>query len=291
MSEDEREMAEVTVAAVKSLRDRTGAGMMDCKRALEESGGDEERAIDLLRQRGAAKAAKRSEKEVAEGVVQVEETASAVAMVELACETDFVARNDDFVAFAQKAAGAMARSELDEGDVLGAGPVLALEGGDLAAELNELRAAIGENLQLTRAVRWEPDAGHVAGHYVHFGNKIGVLVEVSGVQGREEDGRELATELAMHVAASDPVGLSADDIPDQVRERERKVLEEQARQEGKPDHIVEKIVEGRMRKFYEENALLQQPFVRDPDITVSELVEGQLPDGTVERFVRFEVGG
>lgn len=286
-------MSDISIQSVKSLRERTGAGMMDCKRALEEAGGDEEQAIDLLRQRGAARAAKRAGKEVQEGVVQIVEAATgdATAMIEVACETDFVARNDEFVAFARRAAGSVAEADdLAEGDVHAGEPVLALEDGALREELNELRAAIGENLQVGRAVRYEPADGAVVGHYVHFGNRIGVMVEVDGADEDPSGARDLATEIAMHVAAADPMGVSAEDIPEDVRERERSVLEEQARQEDKPPEIVEKIVAGRMRKFFAENALLEQPYVKDPDRSVGQLVEDRLPEGGVRRFVRFEVG-
>jgi elongation factor Ts len=286
-------MSKISIEAVKSLRDRTGAGMMDCKRALQESGGDEEAAIDLLRQRGAAKAAKRAEREVQEGVVQIAESpdGDAVAMVEVACETDFVARNDEFVAFARRAAGAVAGAgELADGEVHPGETVAGLEGGALEEELNELRAAIGENLQLGRGVRYERSDDSAIGQYVHFGNRIGVLVEIGGADDDPDAAGEVATEVAMHVAAADPLGVSPEDIPEEVRERERSVLQEQARQEDKPPEIVEKIVEGRMRKFYAENALTEQPFVKDPDRTVGELVEERVPGGGVRRFVRFEVG-
>ncbi len=286
-------MSKISIEAVKSLRDRTGAGMMDCKRALQESGGDEEKAIDLLRQRGAAKAAKRAEREVQEGVVQIAESpdGDAVAMVEVACETDFVARNDEFVAFGRRAAGAVAAAgELADGEVHPGETVAELEGGALEEELNELRAAIGENLQLGRGVRYERSADSAIGQYVHFGNRIGVLVEIGGADEDPDAAAEVATEVAMHVAAADPLGVSAEDIPEDVRERERSVLQEQARQEDKPPEIVEKIVEGRMRKFFAENALTEQPFVKDPDRTVGDLVEERVPGGGVRRFVRFEVG-
>jgi elongation factor Ts len=285
-------MTEITASAVKALRDRTGAGMMDCKRALEETGGDEEEAIDLLRKKGAAKAAKRSDREAEEGTVQVAGSATegAVAMVEATSETDFVARNDEFVGFAARAAEVAREADLPEGEVGPGGDLLDLPDDDpLRKELNGLRAKIGENVQLRRYVRYEPDDGAVVGRYIHFGSKIGVLVELTGA---EDPGAatELARDVAMHVAAAAPVGVSADDIPEEVREREAKVLREQAEEEGKPADIVEKIVEGRMRKFYEENALLEQGFVKDPDTTVAEHLRQAGPDVTVRRFVRFEVG-
>jgi elongation factor Ts len=285
-------MAEISAAAVKSLRDRTGAGMMDCKRALEEAAGDEEKAIDLLRQRGAAKAAKRAARETSEGAVAIEGADEGpVAMVEATCETDFVARNEEFLDFAARAARAAADADVDEGEVLEGEALLELPDAEsLRAALNGLRAKIGENLELGRFVRWEPGAGSVIGRYIHFGNKIGVLVELGGGHERTA-AAEMARDVAMHIAATGPAGISPDDIPEEARERERAVLSEQAKQEGKPPQIVEKIVEGRMRKFYEQNALLYQAFVKDPDMTVGELLESAPGSLEVLRFVRFEVGG
>lgn len=285
-------MAEISAAAVKSLRDRTGAGMMDCKRALEEAAGDEEKAIDLLRQKGAAKAAKRATRETTEGAVAIEgEEEGPVAMVEVTCETDFVARNEEFLAFAGRAARFAAGADARQGEVVDGSDLLDLPGAEaLRSELTGLRAKIGENLGVGRFVRWELDAGSVIGRYIHFGNKIGVLVELAG--GDETTAAtEMARDVAMHIAATDPAGISPDDIPVEARERERAVLSEQARQEGKPPQIVEKIVEGRMRKFYEQNALLYQAFVKDPDMTVGELLESAPGSLEVRRFVRFEVGG
>lgn len=284
-------MAEITASAVKSLRERTGAGMMDCKRALEETGGDEEEAIDLLRQQGAAKAASRSGRETSEGTVEIAGGAGGPAsMVEVTCETDFVARNDDFVDFARRAARAALEADVPEGTVHDGARLLDLPAGeDLGEELNELRAAIGEAIGLGRFVRIEPDGDSVIGQYVHFGNKIGVIVELGDAAG-EEEAEDLARELAMHVAATDPIGVGREDIPEGERERERKVLREQALEQDKPPEIVDKIVEGRMRKFFEENTLLEQGFVKDSDVSVGDLVDERVPGATVRRFVRFEIG-
>ncbi|MFQ5888425.1 MAG: translation elongation factor Ts [Gemmatimonadota bacterium] len=285
-------MTQITATAVKSLRDRTGAGMMDCKRALEEAAGDEEKAIDILRQRGAAKAAKRSARETTEGTLAIARhpDAGSAAMAELASETDFVARNEEFLGVAERAARAALDAPLPNGEVVGGGALLDLpEHADLSDELNELRGKIGENIQLVRVVRFAPAPQGTVGSYLHFGNRIGVLVELGGAAPSQAVSG-LARDLALHIAAAAPIGIAPDDIPKTERERERAVLTEQARQEGKPPAIVQKIVEGRLRKYYEQNALLLQGFVKDPDIRIESLLHGVSPDLSVRRFVRFEVG-
>lgn len=282
-------MAEITAAAVKSLRDRTGAGMMDCKRALEEADGDEERAIDLLRQRGAAKAAKRAGREVSEGVVHIASDNRAAGMVEVLSETDFVARSDAFREFARATGEALLGLDLPDGEVVSGDELLErADAASIAAALDELRVAVGENVQLGRSVRLARDGGSVIGSYVHFGDKLGVLVEMSG---DGEAAAEAARSVAMHVAATNPIGISPDDLPEEVVERERAVLREQAKAEGKPPEITERIVEGRMRKFFEENALLMQSYVRDPDRRVKDLLAEAGEGLAVTRFYRFEVGG
>ena len=177
-------MAAITAGAVKSLRDRTGAGMMDCKKALMETGGDEEQAIDLLRQWGSAKAAKRAERQMTEGVVAIEQGVSGLGMVAVSSETDFVARNQDFLDFASRLAATVAGSELPDGEVLTGAALLETGGFEaLAGELASMRATIGENLEVQRAVRMAAAEGGEVGSYLHFGGRIGVLVEVGGASG------------------------------------------------------------------------------------------------------------
>ncbi len=282
-------MTEITASAVKSLRDRTGAGMMDCKRALEEAGGDEERAIDLLRQRGAARAAKRAGREASEGAVHLAGGEDEAVMVEVLSETDFVAHSEPFEAFVRRAAEAAGAAELPDGEVLSGDAFLERVDGAVGEALVGLRAKVGENVQVGRAVRLGAREGGLLGRYLHFGNRIGVLVELAGAEDRDA-AAELARELAMHIAATNPAGVSPEDIPEEERERERAVLVEQAKDEGKPPEIAEKIVEGRMRKFYEQNALLWQDYVKDPDRKVKDLLAEADGEVTVRRFVRFEVG-
>lgn len=281
-------MATISAKSVKSLRDRTGAGMMDCKKALQEAGGDEEQAIDLLRKWGAAKAARRSERATSEGLVHVEQQGRNYAMVAVSSETDFVARNDEFRDYAERLARqVLAAGDLPDAETIEGEAVLERDGFEaFADEVVDLRARIGENITVEQAARLEPAETSSVASYVHFGGKIGVLVELAGGSGHEEAARD----VAMHVAATDPIGVSPDDIPSEERDRERKLLVEQAKEEGKPESIVEKIVEGRMRKFYEQNALLLQPFVKDPDVTIQALLSDVAEGLTVRRFVRFQIG-
>ena len=282
-------MSTITASAVKSLRERTGAGMMDCKRALQESGGEEEQAIDLLRQWGAAKAAKRAERRMAEGIVAISHGGSGAGMVAVSSETDFVARNEDFQDYAARLATAVQTADLADGEVLTGPELLERDGFErLADELASLRATIGENLEIQQAVRMAADEAGAISSYLHFGGRIGVLVQVDGPS---DEVAGLARDLAMHVAATNPAGVSPDDIPEEDRERERAFLVEQAKAEGKPDHIAEKIVEGRMRKYFEENTLLKQGFVRDPDTSIESLVASHGSEVSVRRFVRFAIGG
>jgi len=282
-------MVEITAKAVKSLRDRTGAGMMDCKKALREAGGDEEQAIDLLRQWGAAKAAKRAERETSEGLVEILSRDDATAMVAVSSETDFVARNDEFQDFARRLANAVIEADLPDGEVLNGEDLLARPAfKQFADEIVDLRSKIGENIQVHRAVRLSTGDRGAMATYLHFGGKIGVAVELEGASGEAVE--DLARDVAMHVAAANPAGVRPEDIPADVQARERTVLTEQTKAEGKPEQIVEKIVDGRMRKFFEQNSLVLQAFVKDPDTTISELLKAHDDDLTVRRFVRFEIG-
>jgi elongation factor Ts len=276
----------ISAGQVKELRDRTGAGMMDCKKALEEAGGDMEAAIDLLRSRGTAKAAKRAGKEATEGAIglHIDPAAGVGALVEVACETDFVARTDDFQALASQLAEHVA-TEATETDGAAEGEALleqAFRGGDrtVGEQITHVAAKTGERIVVRRFARFAAPDGAVSG-YVHLTGKIGVLVELEG-----EAGEGMARDVAMHIAATRPLSVRAEDIPADVVERERAVYLEQVRNEGKPENIQEKIVEGKLQRFFKESTLLEQPFVKDPDRTVKAL----LGPATVRRFVRYELG-
>jgi elongation factor Ts len=288
-------MAEVSAALVKQLRDKTGAGMMDCKRALGDTGGDIEAAVDWLRKKGLAAAANKSGRVAAEGLVGVATRGLAGAVVEVNSETDFVARNELFQAFV-RAVGALAVGASGDVDALREAPYPGT-GRTVAGELTELVARIGENLVLRRAQRLAVKAGVVAS-YVHNSlapglGKIGVLVAL------ESDGAEgaltaLGRQLAMHVAAASPLYLDIAAVPAAALERERAVLREQAQITGKTEAIVERMVEGRLRKFYEESVLLEQVFVIDGESRVGKIVEAAAKEAgapiRVAGFVRFVLG-
>ena len=269
----------ITAETVKQLRERTGAGMMECKKALVETGGDLDAAAELMRKQGLAKADKKATRIAAEGVIAIERAADGLtaAMVEVNCETDFVAREQEFRAFAKAIA---ARAVAQHPKTLDALLEAKLEGGESIEERRRsLVAKIGENIGVRRfALLTTPE--HL-GAYTH-GTRIGSLVALKGGDGH------LAHDLAMHVAASNPKYLSQREIPAQVMDKEREILTEQARGEGKPPEIVAKMVEGRLRKSLGEITLLGQAFVKDPDTTVEKLLKGA--GAQVVAFERFEVG-
>ncbi|MGH6904385.1 MAG: translation elongation factor Ts [Geminicoccaceae bacterium] len=288
-------MAAVTAALVKQLRDQTGAGMMDCKTALTESAGDFEAAVDWLRKKGLAAAAKKAGRVASQGLVGLEVAGQRGALVEVNSETDFVARNQDFQALVRMAA----RLALEVGgdlERLKAASVPA-SGRTVADEIIQAIAVIGENINLRRAAAVEVAEGAI-GAYVHAAlapglGTIGVLVGLQSA-GDPERLAALGKQLAMHVAAARPQAVTVERLEARALERERAIYAEQARASGKPDAIVDKIVEGRVRKFYEEAVLLEQAFVIDPDLKVKDAIDRVAEDiGSsivVTEFVRFALG-
>ncbi len=266
-------MAEITAALVRELREATSAGMMDCKKALMETDGDIDAAIDWMRKNGMSKAAKKAGRVASEGVIAVAAKDTSGAMIELNSETDFVSRNADFQAFAKD----LADLAVANGGDLDA--ILATEmssGENVSTALTGLIAKIGENMNFRRAVSLSVDNGVVA-RYVHNAvapdlGRIGVLVALEST-GDAEKLNDLGRKIAMHVAATSPLALSVEDLDQAVVAKEREVFSEQARASGKPENIIEKMVEGRLRKFYQEVVLLNQAFVMNPDQTVAQLVE------------------
>jgi elongation factor Ts len=271
-------MAEISAAMVKTLREKSGVGMMDCKKALQETGGDMEAAIDWLRTKGLSKAAKKADRVAAEGVVAIvtrdDGPGMTGAVIELNAETDFVARNEHFQATARR----IAIQALDvEGGVeaLRAAP---MGEGTVADSVTQLIATIGENMLLRRAARFKVAHGAI-GAYVHGAaagapdlGRIGVIVAVEG-EGDKKALADLGRNIALHAAAAAPLALSIDDLDPAAVERERAIFREQSIASGKPAAVAEKMVEGRIRKFYEESVLLKQASVRDPAVTIEQLVE------------------
>jgi len=280
-------MAEITAALVKELREKTGAGMMDCKKALAAVEADLEAAVDWLRKKGLAAAAKKSARVAAEGLVGVATGENAGAVVEVNAETDFVGRNDKFQAFVTKVAGKA---------LAGSGEAEALKA-EVGEELTGLIATIGENMNLRRSAKLTVSAGVVAG-YVHSAvvpglGKIGVLVALEST-GDKAKLNELAKHIAMHVAAARPDALDVADVDTSALERERAILVDQARASGKPEAIIEKMVDGRIRKYYEEVVLLEQVYVIDGENKVRKVVEAAAKDVgapiKLTGFVRFALG-
>lgn len=267
---------EIKPAQVKELRERTGVGMMDCKKALVESDGDIDAAAELLRKQGQAKADKKAGRVAAEGRVVIAESGSDYAILEVNAETDFVANDDNFVDFAGLVGDTIVSRKPADVPALMA---LDVDGASLEETRTALVAKIGENVSVRRFERLETEG--TVGSYVHM-NRIGVLVELEG--GNDE----LARDIAMQIAATSPKFVSIDDVPEAERAAEREILVAQAAQEGKPPEIVEKMVEGRLRKHFDEVTLLGQPFVKNPDQKVRDLLKGA--GATVRRFVRFAVG-
>lgn len=266
----------ITAETVKQLRERTGAGMMECKKALVETQGDLDAAAELMRKSGLAKADKKATRVAAEGTVALERAGNSAVLVEVNCETDFVARSEAFQAFARDLAkAALAHSPGDLEALLH----LSQGSGSLEDQRRALIAKIGENISVRRFVR--VTAPKVLGSYVH-GSRIGSLVALKG--GDEA----LALDLAMHVAALNPAYVDADGVPAAVLDKEREILTDQTKAEKKPPDIIAKMVEGRLRKYLAEITLLGQPFVRDPDITVEKLLKKS--GAKVVQFVRYEVG-
>ncbi len=286
-------MAQITASLVKALRDKTGAGMMDCKKALTESGGEIDAAVDWLRKNGLAAAAKKAGRVAAEGLVALATEGTEGAVVEVNAETDFVGRNAEFQTFVQEVAKIALRSG-DSVEALGEAP---MGEGTVASRLTDLIARIGENMSLRRVERLSVANGAI-GSYVHNSvapglGRIAVLVGLESAGASERlDG--LARQLAMHVAAASPQWTAIDGIDPAALERERGVLSEQARASGRPEHIVEKMVEGRLRKFYEDTVLLEQTFVIDGETKVSAVVGALAGEiGTpvsVAGFRRFALG-
>ena len=297
-------MATTTVTAkdVQTLRARTGAGMMDCKKALEETGGDVDKAVEYLRKKGIAKAEKRSDRAASEGaiVALVSDDAKSAALVEVNSETDFVARNEEFKALAQAVATQVFGDAAFDGVVsvgqegeLMKQPWHKDAGRTVAEVVKEASGKTGENVVVRRYARFRTDG--LIGSYVHFNGKVAVIVDVAGGEGPAV--KDVAYSIAQHIAAGVPkvpLGVTREDVSTDIVDRERRIYEEQARTAGKPEAMIGKIVDGQVNKFYAENTLLDQPWVRDDSKTIRQLVADASKEAgatlTVRRFARFQMG-
>jgi elongation factor Ts len=279
-------MAEIKAADVAALRKATGAGMMDCKNALAESGGDIEAAKDWLRKKGLAGAAKRAGRAADQGAVTVTVDGDVGAVVELNCETDFVAKGPDF----QQVLESLAKQVAQQGaDGLAEQP---FDGSTVGETITQLGVRLGERIELGRVVRYETSGG-LLDAYRHVQNDrgtIGVLVELTGIDPSDAKAQEVAHDIALHIASAAPRYVTRDEVTQADLDREREVFTELTRNEGKPEAAIPKIVEGRMNGFYKDNVLLEQGFVKDPKTTVGSIVEGLGAGAAVARFARVKVG-
>ncbi len=279
-------MAEISAKDVAALRKATGAGMMDCKNALEEAGGDPEAAMDWLRARNLGKAGKLDEREATEGAVEAVVDGTVGVIVELNCNTDFVAKGADFNATLRSLAKLVAANDTD--DVAS----LPFDGSTVAETLQQLAGTLGENIVLGRVVRFEAPDG-LLDAYQHTQNErgtIGVLVEIGGVDPGDARARDVAHEIALHVSFAAPEYLTRDEVPGDVLERERAVIEEKSRNEGVPEAKLTGAVQGRLNAFYKDVVLLEQGSVKDPKVSIGKLVDGLGPGATLRRFARVKVG-
>jgi len=285
---------QIPAELVRELREKTGAGMMDCKKALTESGGSLEAAVDVLRKKGLAAAAKKASRIASEGVVAAHVAPGSAALVEVNCETDFVAKTEDFQEFVRRIAATVnGKDPKDVSDAL----LLPGDGGvSLADMLNEKVAKIGEKISFRRFTRLALPAGvrGVTVPYIHAGGKIGVLVELLGAGADDVEFGALAKDMAMQIAAANPLYVSREEVPAEAIEREKAIYREQALAAGKPEKILNRIAEGKLEKYYADFCLVEQAFIKDPDRRVKDLLDEMAGkrgvDVRVGRFSRFQVG-
>jgi elongation factor Ts len=286
----------ITASLVNELRKKTNVGMMECKKALTETNGDIDAAVTYLRERGMMKAAAKADREATEGIIaaRLSNDGKSGILIEVNCETDFVSRNDNYIAFVGEIADTLAASSaktLEE--------ALAVKIGDISVEdfIKAKTLELGENMRLRKFERFDLQDGGAIAQYIHMGGKVGVLLEVSATNGdtaSKDAFRDLVKDITLHIAAAAPKGLSRDEITADIIEAEKNIYRVQLAAEGKPEAMIEKIVEGKIGKFFSEAVLLEQAFVKDPETTIKKLVEtkGKEVGDTlvVKRFVRFGLG-
>jgi len=278
----------ITAAQVNDLRQRTGAGMMDCKRALEEANGDIQKAIEILRKKGASVAAKRAEKSANEGLVitKISEDKKSATILEVNCETDFVAKSEDFVNLANFIVDEVYKSKPKNVDEL-------MKNKAVQDKLNEVLGKVGEKIEVSRFDNLEANNGLLV-DYIHMGSKLGVLIKFDEVNSGNDELYNIGKDMAMQVAAMNPISIKREDVPKEVVDKEIEIYKELAKKEGKPEQMLEKIAMGRLNKFYQENVLLEQAFIKDNSKTVGDLLkEFNSKHGSstkVAKFDRFHLG-
>jgi elongation factor Ts len=289
-------MSNVTPALIKELREQTGAGLMDVKSALTEANGNMEEATKILRKKGLAAAGKKAGRVTSEGTVQSLVDGHVGVLVEVNCETDFVGRNENFRNFAAEVAQVIAKSKAHSVEELSAEPwPNDAEGLNVGQKVASMVGSIKENITLRRFARYEAPANATIGTYIHAGGKVGVMVEVvANVPAKADEIAAVAKDVAMHIAAAEPRFVGRDDVSQKDLDTEREIAREQAAKSGKPENIVEKMVVGKMEKFYQEACLLEQPYIRDDKQSVSDYLKSAgKPSGcayTVTRFTRYKLG-
>jgi elongation factor Ts len=287
----------ISTADIKLLRESTGAGVLDCKKALQETNGDIDKATELLRKKGLAAASKKESREANEGLVsaQVSDDGQSAVMVEVNCETDFVARTEDF----QNLVAALVRQvaeqpNLDSAEALLSAPFIDDPGKTVKDQLTEIIAKLGENIILRRVARFDLQGEGMLDSYIHIGGRVGVLVEVAGDGAGNSQFAELVHDLALQIAAAAPRYITENDIPAEAIADQKNFYQAQLVEENKPDHIKERIIEGKLKKWYSEVVLFNQEFIKDTDITIAKLLQnvGHELGGpiTIRRFARFERG-
>lgn len=292
-------MAAISAQAVAQLRDKTGVGMMDCKKALSACAGDVQAAIKHLREKGLAKAAQKAGREASQGTVAAWVSSTGAALVEVNCETDFVARNEQFQTFAQRLSACVGRADVPAAVVHQGAAVdaAALDGGgDVAQQVRDLITRIGENVVVRRLAKL--NGGNAYGCYLHHGGTVGAIVQLTlsdAAKAADPSVQQVAKDLCMHIAACEPKAVSRENLDPATVSSEREILRKQVLDEGKPEQIVDRIVTGKLDKFFSQNCLLEQPFVKDNTVTVHQYVQQQAKQAectvTVDHFVCFRVGG
>jgi len=267
---------EITASLVKELRERTGAGMMDCKAALKDTNGDIESAIEIMRKSGAAKAAKKAGRIAAEGIISIKQKENDIVMIEVNCETDFVAKDDNFLSFSEAIVDVIMEHDVNDIDNL---LKLNFENQTIEEATQQLVTKIGEKVTIRRFEKCS--IKNQVGIYLH-GTRIGVVVEIEGGD------QELAKDIAMHIAASKPLYINEDNVSKEVLDKEREIYVAQAKESGKPEEIIKKMVDGRIKKYIKEITLLGQPFVKDPDQSIERILKSA--EANVLSFIRYEVG-